>query len=176
MSFVDNPKLKIRIKLGEVLMRAILCVARYLLFKGSNVGRFACLCLLLGVLGCGEALPEGPKTYPVTGKLTVGGKPLADINVQLIPLDPSGLGAAGKTDAEGAFKIVATSGKDGAAAGKYKVVLQKTGAVDSAQYATPGAGGPPKVELPFPAEYSTATTSTKEIEVTDKPVTLDLSL
>jgi len=131
---------------------------------------------MLAVMGCGGGGTEGPKTFPVTGKLTVGGQPVPDVIVQLIPLDPAKLGAAGKTDASGQFKVTATNGTAGAVAGKYKVVLQKTGGMDASQYTNPGAGGPPKVTLPFPAEYAAAATTPKEIDVGNAAVTLDLAL
>jgi len=139
--------------------------------------RFATLFLILTMIGCGGG-SAGPATFPVEGTLKVGGKPIADVNVQLIPLDPSKLGGAGKTDATGAFKIIATNGQEGAVVGKYKVILNKSSGMDAAQYSggAGGAGGPPKVELPFPAEYSTAGTTPKEIEITNKKETLTIEL
>ena len=82
------------------------------------------LFLSFGILGCsvGEA---PPKLIPVTGTLVVGGKPLENITVQLMPVDTKAKvrPGIGKTDAEGKFTIL-TNGDKGANVGKFKVVLQ----------------------------------------------------
>ncbi len=150
------------------------------------------LLLSFGVLGCsgGEA---PPKLYPVTGTVVVGGKPLENITVQLMPVDPAAKGrpGIGKTDAEGKFTIL-TNGDKGANAGKFKVVLQsvtaapRTGPI-SVEEATKmngemmekmkQSGGryePPK--QPFPVEWASQATSPKEVEIVDKPVVINIDI
>ncbi len=133
------------------------------------------------VLGCGGA-PAGPKMYSVTGTLTVGGKPLEDINVQLIPVDlgTATILSAGKTDAAGRFAVVGTNGHKGAVPGKYKVVLARTNTPPPSSTTAAShdqSGAPPQqADLPFPAEYSSVTTSPKPVEITNQAVTLDLKL
>ncbi len=131
--------------------------------------------------GCGGGAPDGPRMYPVTGTLTVGDKPLADINVQLIPADvsPKSMISSGKTDASGRFAVVGTNGQKGAVPGKYKVVLARAGSAAPSSPASHGQdGGPPRQDasLPFPKEYSDLATSPRTVDVSNQAITLDLKL
>ncbi len=145
---------------------------------------------LLCLLGCSGGA-DGPALYPVTGTLKAGGKPLADITVQLIPVDANSKTkpGTGVTDAEGNFTI-RTNGDKGAETGKFKVVLAAPAASVpsgpmsleeatkmSGQYAK--SGGPPKVapsSLPFPAEWAGASTTPKEIDVAKEPVVINIDI
>lgn len=78
-----------------------------------------------GAGGCQKGMPAelGP-LYPVQGKVTLGGKPLRGGNVLFFALEhdvkisqPQGL-----IDAQGNY-TVASYGKDGAPAGKYRVTV-----------------------------------------------------
>jgi len=159
--------------------------------------RLICLALGVGLMGCNAGGPAGPTLFPVTGVLTVGGQPVADVNVQLIPVEltENAVYSAGKTDASGKFSVVAGNGNPGAAKGKYKVVLSKVAAAapgdnlspEQVKKATeeykkatgdkpPGQPGENTASLPFPKDYAKAETSPKEVDVVDKPVTLELSL
>jgi hypothetical protein len=148
--------------------------------------------LSLGFQGCSQG-EAPPKLYPVTGTLVVGGKPLENITVQLLPVDPAGKGrpGIGKTDAEGKFTIL-TNGDKGANVGKFKVVLQSTTAAPrtgpiSVEEATKmngemmermkQSGGkyePPKA--PFPVEWASQATTPKEVEIVDKPVVINIDI
>jgi hypothetical protein len=132
--------------------------------------------LLAFVVGCGGA-PTGPKMYPVSGTLTVGGKPVKDVNVQLVPEDLSKgtIISGGKTDAAGKYSVTGTNGVAGAVAGKYKVVLNVAGTAPAPGQAHDGQTAP-VVTAPFPEEYNSSATSPKSVEVVDKAVTLDISL
>jgi hypothetical protein len=149
--------------------------------------------LLLCLLGCSTGGADAPVLYPVTGTLKAGGKPLADITVQLVPVDKSEKSKArpgiANTDAEGNFTI-RTNGDKGAASGKYKVVLS-TGAAKAEQDTMEdamkkqeammqrmkqGATAPAAPTSPFPKEWTEATTSPKEVEVGNQPVTIDIDI
>lgn len=81
----------------------------------------AALCLA-ALAGCGDG---SPPTYPVTGKLVIDGKPASGITVLLSPVEKK-IGtptSSGITGADGTFKLTTSTGKPGAAKGKYKVVL-----------------------------------------------------
>lgn len=85
--------------------------------------------LLLATLGCGGSGRVGAnlKVTPVSGKVTLGGEPLADAQVTLAfeGNPPDGfVGAGAKTDAQGNFEVF-TGGQKGAPAGTYKVVISK---------------------------------------------------
>lgn len=82
--------------------------------------RIASLALLLMVVGCGGE--SGPALQTVTGKVTKGGQPIANVNVTFSPVS-GGVSSGGRTDAEGKFALVCQNGKAGATEGKHKVVL-----------------------------------------------------
>lgn len=131
---------------------------------------------MIFAIGCGGA-PVGPKMYLVSGTLTVGGKAVPDVNVQIVPADLSTgkIISTGKTDKSGRFNVMGSNGQPGCAPGKYKVVLAVPTAAPEPGKAHNGAP-PEAAALPFPTEYSSAATSPKSLDVTDKAVTLDLSL
>lgn len=133
--------------------------------------------LVLGfsLLGCG---PGGPPTVPVSGTITKGGQPLANITINLIDSANPDNTATGTSDASGKFELVyGTIGKKGAVAGKYKVVLTGGGSAPVTTGADgkatgyggggPGAGGSsaPKLDLPYDSKWSSAETSPMDVEV-----------
>jgi hypothetical protein len=85
--------------------------------------RFRCLPLLavLVVLGCGKT---GPKVVPVSGRVTLDNKPLANADVTFTPdgADANTLESAGRTDDQGRFTLQTVQDKaNGAAVGTHKV-------------------------------------------------------
>lgn len=151
--------------------------------------QLSCL-LLLCALGCSGGGADKPlPLYPVTGSLIVGGKPLENVFVQLLPVDLTSKAKPGAatTDAEGKF-VIRTNGDKGANPGKYKVVLGTSGAAAnpnkqvtleeatkmSGQYAK--TRGIPVETLPYPKEWGTAATTPKEVEVTDKAVVVNIDI
>ncbi|MBS0263204.1 MAG: hypothetical protein JSS02_14765 [Planctomycetes bacterium] len=160
------------------------------------------LLLSVGLLGCSAGGEGALPLYQATGSLKVGGKPLANITVQLTPVDATAKSkpGIGKTDAEGKFTI-ATNGDKGANPGKYKVVLID-GAAMAASNQSQGMGGKQisteeaskmsgemamKImqqgkaamtvpEPPFPKEWGDAKTSPKEVEVTNAAITINIDI
>jgi hypothetical protein len=113
----------------------------------SGVGRVALL-LLAGAAGCG---PDGPKKYPVSGTVTVNGKPAALVRVQFLHADQSLPGnlksPVGMTDAAGEFHLSTSGDRDGAVPGDYAVVFEWMSANDlgafdklGGKFADPKAG------------------------------------
>jgi hypothetical protein len=83
--------------------------------------------LLALILGC-DAQPEKPKVYPVSGKITYGGKPAKGVTVYLRPtasLMPAGASSNphGITGDDGSFTITTYTANDGAPIGPYQVLL-----------------------------------------------------
>lgn len=79
------------------------------------------LCVL--TIGCGKPTP-----VPVTGRVTVDGKPMAGIRVVFLPdtssYDPDRHGSgSGTTDADGKFALKSGNGETGIWPGKYKVTF-----------------------------------------------------
>src|SRR5262245_11390251 len=78
---------------------------------------------LLAVLGCSA----GETPLPVSGVVTVDGKPQADVWVQLNPTT-GGRPASGQTDAEGRCTLTTSEAGDGAVRGAYRVTFAYAGA------------------------------------------------
>jgi hypothetical protein len=85
----------------------------------------------LAMIGCGGDLPQ-QKTYPVTGSVTLDGKPLPNITVIFHAEDKSAFKwkelPQGTTDSEGKFTIFTykNAPADGAPAAKYLVGIEFT--------------------------------------------------
>ena len=80
-----------------------------------------------GIVGCGGQRTLSTKqTYPVTGKLTMKGEPVAFAIIHFNPKDGKGAEAKGYTAADGTFQLrtYSNSDMDGAAAGEYEVEVE----------------------------------------------------
>src|SRR5262245_61830975 len=86
-------------------------------FISLRVGMVA---VLLLVAGCGD----GSGLVRVRGVVKLDGEPLAGATVVFVTQQPGGRDAYGATDANGAFELTTLNPRDGAAPGKYKVVIQ----------------------------------------------------
>lgn len=85
----------------------------------------AVISLLMVVCGCGgETDPNRKPTYPVSGKVTLEGKPVADATLTFSPEEGQPV-ATGRTDAEGRYTLTTYEPDDGAAEGKYLVLVSK---------------------------------------------------
>ena len=93
--------------------------------RGDDPRRWGHLCklLLLGMLvccgGCGR---RGPELAPVTGRVTLGGEPLPDAEVEFQPLE--GAPSYGSTDADGNFTLHYTRDLEGAEIGQHIVRIK----------------------------------------------------
>ena len=72
--------------------------------------------------GCGK---PGIGAIPVSGSVTVNGKPMEGVLVQFMPESPGGRAASGTTNAEGVFNLTTEEYRDGAIPGMYKVAVTK---------------------------------------------------
>ena len=79
--------------------------------------------LIFTVCGCSGSSDQKP-VYEVTGTVTVGGGPVAKATVMFSPLDKQPV-ATGITDTKGVFRLTTYDSFDGAAAGKYDVLISK---------------------------------------------------
>ena len=75
---------------------------------------------LLAAAGCGG----GPTLYPITGKVSLNGEPLADAAVIFMPADGSANSAQGVSGPDGSYSLRA-------AAGKYTVSVNKVASASS---------------------------------------------
>ncbi len=104
----------------------------------------ALLCFPLMLAGCGggaEGENEVP-VYPVSGTVTMFGSPLANATVAFAPESTESKlpTAVGTTDQQGHFELTTYEFGDGAAEGKYKVVIAKSSAASTSATTTNSEG------------------------------------
>ena len=116
----------------------------------------------MALSGCGPSYPE---TIPVTGSVSLDGKPVAGAAVVFTPEE--GHLATGTTDGSGQFELSTFQLGDGALPGKHRVTVAKT-TVD------PKAGG--KIVFLIPQEFGNLQTSqlTCDVQKEMGPVQFDL--
>ena len=161
---------------------------------------FVLLTMLSLISGCGEA---APKTYPVSGVVTLDDKPVPGATITFIADTGKNSGAT-TSDAQGKYTMSTFKQGDGAVAGSYKVIVSKyqrgaeenpygnnvapevveqTPEAISEAYGK-GYSGPPKgnaAKAPkewndVPAKYSDVSQSGLVFVVETKPNTFDIKL
>ncbi len=144
------------------------------------------------VTGCSRG--DGrPKTYPVTGTVTLNGTPVDGATVVFVPKSPAQPGAqgpqaaTGTTDASGKYVLGTFARGDGAIPGEYLVRVFKypappppTGGSGSSEeeYVPPeesAAPAPPPKNL-LPEKYANENTSGLSFTVEPKSNTFDIQL
>ena len=141
-------------------------------------------CIAIGVIccaGCGGG-PSKATLYPVKGKVTVGGKPLANCNINFTAAASAPNAAPqsyqGTTNDQGEYSLAdGTDARPGAAVGKYKVSFA-VGAKAAQEMMMKGGMKPgyDATAAPFPKEFSSAETSTKEVEVKAESNTINVEI
>jgi hypothetical protein len=94
-----------------------------LTFRRSNL--LIIFVLLCSVIGCSQS--KGPECYPVSGRVTYKGKPLAEATVVLHPLSGHVEGdhkPIAYTAADGAFSLTTFKTGDGAPLGEYAITIE----------------------------------------------------
>lgn len=167
----------------------------------THLTRFFVLVTMTSIVcGCG---PGTPKTYPVTGVLSLDDKPVPDATITFIADAGNNKSAATTSDAQGKYAISTFKQGDGAVPGSYKIIVAKyqkgaeenpygdnnppeveqTPEAISAAYGK-GYAGPPKgnaAKAPkewndVPAKYSDMAQSGLTFTVEAKPNTFDIKL
>lgn len=85
------------------------------------------VCLIATLAGCGgggEGAAERVPVYEVSGKITMGGGPLANATVGFSPQGDQPA-ATGRTNDAGEYQLSTYDGFDGAAVGSYRVIVKK---------------------------------------------------
>ncbi|HUP80470.1 MAG TPA: carboxypeptidase-like regulatory domain-containing protein [Pirellula sp.] len=101
--------------------------------KSRRLFIVALACTTFSMLGCGNGLPP---TYPVTGTVTLDGKPVEGANVVFKSAIDSN-SASAMTDANGKYSLTTLSKGDGARVGSYSIIVTK--------FNNPDAKNPPPV-------------------------------
>jgi len=112
-------------------------------------------CALVLALGCNSKA----KFVPVSGRVTLDGKPVANALVTFQPVAPEkstespGVGSSGKTNENGEFTLTAATGENGAVTGKHRVRISVMETQAGSSDERPPRGGWPQGEK-IPKEYN----------------------
>jgi hypothetical protein len=124
--------------------------------------------------GCGDSGSDHPATYPVTGKVTLGGSPVSDATVTFVPSE-GGSPAVGTTNASGQYGLRSFGSTEGATPGNYLVQIVKyqyegsgsSADEASADYQNPASAGGGSQNV-LPPRYESAAASGLTASVTEK--------
>jgi hypothetical protein len=131
--------------------------------------------LLLGI-SCGCEKYEGPPLYPVSGTVTLDGKPLANAGVMFLPRESTlGNACLGITDASGKYVLKAErGGGEGCQEGTFAVTISKM------KDPPPGAGEVAAAETgteeTLPAKYWDSAQTILNAKVPSGGATIDFKL
>lgn len=90
---------------------------------------------LFGLLGCSQRDSRLPPQHPVSGTITLDGKPLAGAGIMFLPRgDTRGTGAMGMTDEAGKYTLKTDYGGPGAPEGEFAVTVSKVVNRDGTPY------------------------------------------
>jgi hypothetical protein len=132
---------------------------------------------LVPALGCGQA---AAKIVPVSGVVTLNGKPLANATVTFAPVAPEGeINAAGdssigKTNANGEYTLTTSRGAPGAVVAKHRVRVTLLAAQENPESDERLPRGAVKDKIPV--RYNGADTVLKFEVKADGPNKADLAL
>jgi hypothetical protein len=117
--------------------------------------------LVLPLAGCGGGASY--RTAPVSGRVTLDGKPLPDATVEFVPeAKPEAKGplpsSIGLTDADGRYSLALSSGSQakGAVVGKHKVIILLSAAAGAHDTK-------PTFHKQLPARYNRQTELTRDV-------------
>src|SRR5271170_1902129 len=123
--------------------------------------RISAVGLLLVLAGC------GPQVAPVSGRVTLDGKALANATIIFQPVSGEtnpGPGSKAKTDANGEFVLQLLAGETiGAIPGKHKVMITAYEGDGSIPSSAPGAGGAAFRKALLPDRYNGKSELTFEV-------------
>jgi hypothetical protein len=117
-----------------------------------------CFVLLLSFAGCGKT---GADVAPVTGRITLDGKPLEKADIVFQP-DGSKPPSSGRTDADGRYQLVYKRGVMGGMVGSNTVRITISSDV---------VPNPPNI----PARYNAESELTKEVKTGQNEFNFDLT-
>jgi hypothetical protein len=132
--------------------------------------------LALPAAGCGKAKPA---TAPVTGRVLLDGRPVADAAVMFEPVD-GGVPARGSTRDDGGFTLSTFARDDGAIVGRHRVSISKfvTEGVAANELGLEAEPGPPGLQpkAALPVRYADPKASGLEATVEAGGTSVEFSL
>ena len=120
--------------------------------------RIAQLLLVAVFAGCGQS---GPQVAPVSGQVTLDGRPLVNADVSFQP-DGSQRASSGRTDADGRYQLMFKRGQPGAIVGEHTVRIWVSREI---------VRNPPHI----PARYDTQSELRREVKPDDNEFNFDLT-
>lgn len=143
--------------------------------------------LIAAVAALASGCAQGPPpTAEVTGKVSLGGKPLANVTIVFIPdkvQGPRVLQSTAQTDAQGIYRLTCDDGRPGAVVGPHTVAVRgdsRAAERDRDDPFTPTPAGQPlrpaQVQKQLPERYRSVATSPLKFEVKPGANTIDLPL
>ncbi|MFM7243698.1 MAG: hypothetical protein ACKO40_05910 [Planctomycetaceae bacterium] len=130
-------------------------------------GTLTLLLTVAGIVG-GGCGPGRPTIVPISGSVTLDGKPVPQATVLFIPV-AGGVPARGSTREDGGFTLTTFAEGDGAIAGKHRVAVSKmkvTGIEATEDGMVPATvSGDMRTIWVTPQKYAEATTSGLEVDV-----------
>lgn len=148
--------------------------------RSSSCGHSLVLGLVtIACLGCSRGGTDGPKQVPVSGAVTLDGKPLASATITFAPVgNTKGAGASGRTNKDGRYQLTYLRGGMGAPAGQYRVAVSKRVMPDGKD--VPEDDKTPPIESParetLPPLYSSEQDTTLSATVPEAGGTIDFAL
>ncbi|MBI1344864.1 hypothetical protein GC163_01095 [bacterium] len=131
------------------------------------MNRLCLLALGLALVGCfGGSGEDLPKVYPVQGTVTLDGKAVEEAIVTFNPNEKGARTAAGRTDAQGVYKLTTFNQNDGCAKGRMTVTISK---IESPTEPDPKTGKIPPIRSHLPVRFSELNNSGLEAVVEAKP-------
>lgn len=157
----------------------------------NRPGKLAVSTLLtVGIALTGCSSSSRPPTYPVTGTVSLQGKPVAGAAVTFVPADTEGEAASAITDSDGKYALTTWEAGDGARPGQYRVKVskQEQQVVDASKlvqnlsieeeqkiYVEKTKPAPPPKRL-IPSKFENDETSGLSHKVEEKPTTFDIKI
>ena len=136
--------------------------------------------LVAVVVGCSDGGDSGPELVPVSGTVTLDGKPLSGTTVNFVPTGSTlGGNCYGVTDASGRYELMVDEDHKGAAVGEYKVTCSKWVLPDGSDFVgTEGGPSPMEAEATeaIPEKYRDEATTDLEGSVPAGGTTIDFKL
>lgn len=123
------------------------------------------------LVGCGGGV-DVPPLGPVTGRVTLKGKPLADARVVFRPEKGGGRPSGGKTDEDGYFELFYSDDLPGAVIGHHKVLITTfVGKDDESEEPEAQSGREERV----PAIYNLQTTLVADVKKENEEFVFELN-
>jgi hypothetical protein len=138
-----------------------------------NLVKLSRLVLLASLAGCGGGATDDLPRQPVSGTVSLDGRPLARGYIQFQPLGEQGVAAGGDVT-DGKYGIDLAQGP---IPGEYKVIISSAGASGPSSAEPPPPPGAPTMPPPdpIPARYNTESTLTAKVEA-GRPNKFDFSM